>query len=148
MLLKNLYLKSVLLFLFISFAFISNSCSSDEDNSNPLSSRESGFVGTWVLTKVSVTDLGGTTVLTPEQANMSITIQVNSDKTFSMSNTIEGKNENRSGTWNLNGDIIVLTSEGEPEYLPYTVQGNKFSITIYVEEGDILNSRILEFTKQ
>ena len=123
-------------------------CSNDEDDINPLSSRESGLIGTWVLTKITVTDLSGTHVLTPEQAKMLMTMQTNQDKTFLITTTVEGVTETVSGTWSLNGDIVSLTSENETQFIPYTVQGNKFTITIYEAEGDILNSRILEFTKQ
>lgn len=130
------------------FVFISFGCSEDEEESNPLTARESAIVGTWNLTKVTVTDLSGTYDLTPQQANMSMTLVANSDKTFSMNTTMNGETDNATGTWNLNGDFIVLASEGETELIPYTIEENKFTITTYQQQGDILISAVLEFTKQ
>lgn len=145
---KNFLNQFAIVCLSLLFVFIPSGCSEDEEESNPLSARESAIVGTWILTKVTVTDLSGTYELTPQQANMSMTLVARSDKTFSMNSTMNGETENASGTWNLNGDFIVLASEGETELIPYTIEGNKFTITTYQQQGDILISAVLEFTKQ
>jgi len=148
MLKRNFLNQFAIVCLLLLFVFISFGCSEDEEESNPLSARESAIVGTWVLTKVTVTDLSGTYELTPQQANMSMNLVARSDKTFSMNSTMNGETDNYSGTWSLNGDFIVLASEGETELIPYTIEGNKFTITTYQQQDDILISAVLEFTKQ
>lgn len=148
MLRKKLFNQLIAAGLILMFLFISFGCSDDEEESNPLSSRESAIVGTWVLTKVTVTDLSGPHEYTPQQANMSMTLVARSDKTFSVNSTMNGETDNYAGSWNLNGDFIVLASEGDTELIPYTIVANKFTITTYQQQGDILNSTILEFTKQ
>ena len=145
---KRINLRILVLSLLLSTLVFSFGCSKDDEDSNPLSSRESGFVGTWVLTKVTFTDTSGPHIMTPEEAGIMITIKANSDKTFETVTTMEGETQTNAGIWSLNGDIIVLISEGDTEFLPYTVDGNKFTIEITEIEDDIENSRILEFTKQ
>ena len=145
---KNFANQFAIMCLSMLLIFISFGCSEDEEESNPLTARENAAVGTWVLTKVTVTDLNGTYELTPQQANMSMILVANSDKTFSMNTTMNGETNNATGTWSLNGDFIVLSSERETELIPYTIEGNKFTITTYQQQGDILISAVLKFTKQ
>lgn len=145
---RKLFLRPAVLNLIFALLIAMIGCSSDDDNSNPLSSRENSFVGTWVLTKVTLTDLSGPHVMTPEEANWQMTIIVNSDKSFSLTSNIEGESQVQNGTWSLNGDIISLASNAGTQRLPYTVDGNKFTISIDEPNGDVLNNRLLEFTKQ
>lgn len=121
-----------------------NSCK--EDN---LVSPEDQLVGTWVLTKLTVTRQGQTIVQTPAEAGVQITLILRSDKTYQMTQTDPSGTVTETGTWSsTDKEISAKSSDGKIEVIPYILAGNKLSLTVQVEEGGIKLPIILEFTKQ
>ena len=137
--------KKILLLLLISICIlVVNSCKDD----NPVS-PEDQLVGTWVLTKLTMTSQGQTIVQTPAEAGVQITLILRSNKTYQMTQTDASGTETDTGTWSsTDKEISVKSSDGTTEVVPYILAGNKLSLTVQIEEGGIKFPVILEFTKQ
>ncbi len=151
---KRNYFAFILTFIIIISSFSLTSCS-DDDESNPLDSltdRERAFVGTWNLNRVLVTDENGTVELTPNEANLSFTIVVNSDKSYSINGVEEGVTISENGTWSINGSFILLNSNsGGTSLFDYTVDGNTFTIEIEIrdpsQDNILIRTEVREFIK-
>jgi len=118
--------------IFFSF-LISFDC--DTSESDP-ASTESSLVGTWELAQVVETISGVAVTLTPEEAEMDITL------TFNNNNCCTGQISDWDGDWNLEGTWSATATQltiswgGEtPESVPYTLSGN--TLTIHTEYDDI-----------
>ena len=137
--------KKILILLLISICIlVVNSCKED----NPVS-PEDQLVGTWVLTKLTVTRQGQTIVQTPAEAGVQITLILRSNKTFQMTQTDQSGTMTETGTWSsTDKEITAKSSDGSTEVIPYILAGNKLSLTLQIEEGGIKFPVILEFTKQ
>lgn len=140
----KLYSKMLILLLFVSL-FVTG-CDKDDD---PASSSGNELVGTWVLTKITLTSLGNTE-LTPQQVGYSATIIMKSDKTFTATYTDSDGTSTDSGTWSAaNGKLTLKSSTGETEELPYGLSGNKLTVQTMLEVPTFGEIPVrLEFTKQ
>lgn len=136
--------KIFTIILTTTFIFLM-SCSKDD---NPVSSEDQ-IVGTWVLTKLILPNYGNME-LTPEQAGISLTFKMKSDKTFEVIIVESGTTTNDSGTWNAaNGKLTMKSKSGEEETFDYTIQGNKLRVTTQMDIENLGNMTvIMEFTKQ
>jgi len=121
-----------------------------KDDSNPTASGDD-LVGTWVLTKVIVITPQGKVNYTPQQAGITMTVTLRSDKTYQQTQTTNGQTTNESGTWSVsNGSIIANATTGTTMTLPYRVNGNILqldSTTTDPSTGAVL-PMTLEYTKQ
>lgn len=115
------------------------------DNNPTVSTND--LIGTWTLTKLTVS---GTTVLTPEQANLHITIVINTDGTYKTTVIDKSGTTVDNGTWTVsNGTVSIKHQDGTVENSAYTVSGNK--LTLASTQKDSTGATIpvlLEFTKQ
>jgi len=135
-------LKLITILIFIISLSVLFFVNCGDDNGNGPAEHE--LVGTWELTKITIIVSEVTTTLTPELADMYMTLVVNADNTFSMTQTQEGVTETDTGTWDPSESKAVFTVEGETIIVDYTVTGNKVTLS-YWQEGQNV---ILEFTKQ
>jgi hypothetical protein len=114
--------------------------------------------GTWELTliklRIDLSPFGYPNEMTPEEADIFMTITANADGTFESEETIDGVTTNGNGTWSTEGNILTLTYEGSEEVTgPYTVNTTtlELNITIPYEilPGQSLDIPVtLVFTKQ
>jgi len=125
-----------------------------KDDSNPVTA-DSGLIGTWVLTSVSGSTSQGPVTITPAQANMSMTIVFNSNKTCELTVVTNGQPTNETDTWSTSNGKVTFNSNGTSYVLPYTLTGSKADIdfsslitSINSTGGVTVTSLIFEFTKQ
>lgn len=137
--------RKIFTIFFITVLFFLLSCSKDDNPTSP----EDSIVGTWVLTKIIIPNFGNME-LTPQEAGLSITFKMKSDKTFETIYTESGNTETETGTWSISDGKITLTSStGETQTLDYTIEGNKLRVPTQIQienMGEL--SVIMEFTKQ
>lgn len=141
----------VVLILISSFFFgCKKSSSPTEPTTNP-----SEFVGTWKLSKVTVTLSGNNVDMTPEQAGTQMTIVAKADGTFTMttvktdSTTGQSETTVQTGNWKIaNGKIELKYSDGTVDNLDFTLTGNKCTIKTTVQALGATLPAVLEFTKQ
>lgn len=142
----KMYFKKIssmfLMLLIITFT----GCKKDD---NPVVSAGAELVGTWSLTKIYVTALGGIPV-DPAEYGISATFIMRSDKTFSTTYTYSNTTDTDSGTWSAaNGKIALKNDAGETEELPYQLQGNKLTVDTILEIPGFGQQPVkMEFTKQ
>lgn len=139
---KLLLLLTLLLLLFFTLG-----C---EKEDNPLSLEEQ-VIGTWVLVKIIYETPDGTIEFTPDAANISITLVINSDHTFSANVTQEDSTETVIGTWAVeNGKVTIeSTSDVEPQVMDYTIDNNVLRMTInYSEDATSTQTVTLVFNKK
>lgn len=137
--------------LLVSFVIIllATACKKDDSNPTESSSNPSEFVGTWKLTKITVTISGINNDLTPEQAGTQMTIIANNDASFKMTTITSDGTTTSEGTWQIaNGKLILKYADNTSETYDYTLSGNKFSIKTSVEALGQTLPAVLEFTKQ
>lgn len=139
--------KKIFLLLVISICIlVVNSCKED----NPVS-PEDQLVGTWVLTKLTMTSQGQTIVQTPAEAGVQVTLIIRSNKTYQMTQTDQSGTVTETGTWSATDkEISAKSSDGKIEVIPYILAGNKLSLTVQIaiETGGNKFPVIMEFTKQ
>jgi hypothetical protein len=111
---------------------------------------ENDIIGTWVLTKIIASYPSGKKELTPQEANLTMTIILNSDKTFQQNQNSKGQITNNSGTWSIaNGVLTVISTSGTFTIL-CRLYGNILQVASTIidpDSGNILPIT-LEFTKQ
>ncbi|MDF1611305.1 MAG: lipocalin family protein [Stygiobacter sp.] len=150
---KNNWIIKFLISYLIITLFLAG-CKKENSPTEP-SLNPSEFVGTWKLTKVTVTLSGNNVELTPEQAETQMTIVAKSDGSFIMttikkdSTTGENVTTVLTGTWKIaNGKIELKYSDGTSESLEFTLTGNKCTIKTTVQALGTTLPAVLEFTKQ
>ena len=127
---------------------ISFGCESDDSSTTP---AESDLVGTWVLTEVIETFNGETETMTPEEANMNITIILNSDNCCTGTVQDDDGAWNLTGTWSATENMLSINWQGDDaEPVPYTLSGNTLTITTSYEDPDfgVTVQQQLVFTKR
>lgn len=137
--------QSTLLLVLIALAVLASSCKKDDD---PVSSNGDELVGIWVLTKIIVPAYGNAE-MTPEQAGISATFILRSDRTFSVTTADSSGTSVETGTWSAANGKVSLKGDTETIEMPYTLSGNKLTVeTVYTFEpfGEV-NVK-LELTKQ
>jgi len=137
-------LKSVFLILNILFmaSFFLFTCS---ESTGP---GEETLVGTWKLTKMKFVFTGITMEFDPEELDLSITLIINSDNTYSSVTIDEGETTTVDGTWSTSGKNLIITENGETSEVEYSLNGNKLKISFEEEEEGETFTIIQEFTRQ
>lgn len=113
------------------------------------------LTGTWELNEVTMNSKGQTVKVTPEQAGVQITLELNSDGSFSVTEIREGVTAVETGTWHVDGNQLIIEPEDEaPESIPFSLDGNRMTIS-QIEMEDIDNDGVpdtvamqLEFIRQ
>jgi len=111
---------------------------------------ENDLIGTWVLTKIIASYPSGKKELTPQEENLSITIILNSDKTFQKNQNSKGQITNNSGTWSTANGVLTIVSTSGSYTLVCRLNGNILQVASTIidpDSGNILPIT-LEFTKQ
>ena len=139
--------KSLLsLFLFLTVLTIS-SCKEDINAPNI---SENDIIGTWVLTKIIASYPSGKKELTPQEENLTMTIILNSDKTFQQNQNSKGQITNNSGTWSIANGVLTVISTSGTFTIVCRLYGNILQVASTIidpDSGNILPIT-LEFTKQ
>jgi len=112
------------------------------------------LVGTWVLTKVTITFGTGQSITLEGQAlqaaGISGTITIRADGTYTAVMNMGDDPITENGTWTIDGNNLTLTTSEGSETVPFTLSGNKLTITITedIDEDGQDDTMKLEFTKQ
>ena len=98
------------------------------------------LVGTWVLTliklRIDLSAFGYPSELTPEEAEMTMTITAYADSTFESEITTGEETETGNGTWSTNGNVLTLTYESSDELSgTYSINADtlEYAVTIPYE---------------
>jgi hypothetical protein len=111
---------------------------------------ENDIIGTWVLTKIIASYPSGKKELTPQEANLTMTIILNSDKTFQQNQNSKGQITNNSGTWSIANGVLTVISTSGTFTLLCRLYGNILQVASTIidpDSGNIL-PLTLELTKQ
>ena len=114
------------------------------------------LVGTWELTSMTMPNPygSGTVTIPPSLAEVSMTIILNADSTFTMTVIIESDTDILTGTYTATSTQITFTSTEGVMVLPYTLSGNQITVDFefpFDLDGDGTPELIdftLVFTKQ
>ena len=124
------YLKSIhyLIFSILLSVLISVGCDTSE------STDDGSLVGTWQLTSMSMTYMGMTIPIPPEDM-MEHTITINADGTFTESGVDDDGPYSASGTWSTNGNVMTVTSPTEGTMtFNFSLSGNTLTLMGEIEE--------------
>jgi hypothetical protein len=111
---------------------------------------ENDIIGTWILTKIIASYPSGKKELTPQEANLTMTIILNSDKTFLQNQNSKGQITNNSGTWSIANGVLTVISTSGTFTLLCRLYGNILQVASTIidpDSGNIL-PLTLELTKQ
>jgi hypothetical protein len=111
---------------------------------------ENDIIGTWILTKIIASYPSGKKELTPQEANLTMTIILNSDKTFQQNQNSKGQITNNSGTWSIANGVLTVISTSGTFTLLCRLYGNILQVASTIidpDSGNIL-PLTLELTKQ
>ena len=139
--------KSLLSFFIILTALTIVGCKEDINAPNI---SENDIIGTWVLTKIIASYPSGKKELTPQEANLTMTIILNSDKTFQQNQNSKGQITNNSGTWSIANGVLTVISTSGTFTLLCRLYGNILQVASTIidpDSGNIL-PLTLELTKQ
>ena len=139
--------KSPLSFFIILTALTIVGCKEDINLPNI---SENDIIGTWILTKIIASYPSGKKELTPQEANLTMTIILNSDKTFQQNQNSKGQITNNSGTWSIANGVLTVISTSGTFTLLCRLYGNILQVASTIidpDSGNIL-PLTLELTKQ
>lgn len=141
--------RNFLVILIVSIIILLNGCK--KDDSNPTASGDE-LVGTWVLTKIIVTAPQGKINMTPQEAGLTMTVSLKSDRTYQQTQTTTQEGQTfENGTWSVsNGTLTAKATSGNTQSFPYRIIGNTLQLdtaTTDPSTGALL-PMTLEFTKQ
>jgi len=111
---------------------------------------ENDIIGTWVLTKVIASYPSGKKEMTPQEANLTMTIILNSNKTFQQNQNSKGQVTNNSGTWSIANAVLTILSTSGTFTLLCRLYGNILQVASTIldpDSGNVLPIT-LELTKQ
>lgn len=144
---KKTFLRTFIIFLAITALFFID-CKKDE-STEP---EDSGLVGTWNLTKLTVVSEGEPMVLTGDilsQMGAYWILKFKSDNTFESNYKLEAGPEYETGTWSASGNELSITFDsGGSETFDYTLSGNVLTVSWSDSEGGVEESLTGEFTRQ
>ena len=142
--------KQAKIYLTILLIFILSVGCGEDGNTGPvpLSSREVEIVGTWALTKMTITDQNGIREINLEDIHYSMTILTKEDRTLTMTINSNGQESVQSGKWNVNNDYLIINFGGNDILIPYPAEEKKFTLTFNQQEDNNTITQVLEFTKQ
>ena len=112
------------------------------------STNEGALAGTWQLTSMSVSYMGQTIPIPPEEMEQT-TITINEDGTFSAYGVDEyGDSYTDSGTWSTNGNQLTVVSPTDGTMtFEYTLSGNTLTLTEDMVEEGITITVTMTFTR-
>lgn len=141
-------------YFFIALAVVISAfagCKKD-DNKNPAAPVENSIVGTWNLSKVTVTPASNVeTVLTPAQLGLAINLIFKSDNTSVMTVTDSTGTTVERGTYTYTNNTLNLRdSTGETQgQFPLTFMSNDmFHMQALIDIQGTSTSSTMEFTRQ
>ena len=131
--------------IFLVMLFMGSTCdksTNSKDEENP----QNQLIGTWVLTTMSVNGV----MLPIEMVGWSMTITFKADNTYTKTMDVGEGEETETGTWSATTTELTTTSNGVSETFPYSISGDKLSITltIDIDEDGTDDTVVLTFTKQ
>lgn len=134
----------IIFYLFLALFLMQ--CGDDDNPSSPTND----LVGTWKLTQVIAITPQGTFAMTPEQAEMAITLTINSNGTYQAVVTENGMTETDNGTWSMsNHTLTIVDQNGETVNMECAFIGNN---KIQVTQEEMVNGElwkmVMEFTRQ
>ena len=138
------YLKHTLTILF-TLLILGNFLTSCSESTGP---DDGGLPGTWQLTKMMI-QVGILPAISydPEEIDLSITVVIREDNTFSFSENDEGEIINTSGTWTADENTITIVEGEFSEEIDYDLDGNKLYF-YYTEDDDVTLNITQVFTRQ
>lgn len=141
----SFFKKNSLLLVALFVFSLHNGCKKD----NPTEPGNE-LVGTWVLTKLTMTTQQGSRVLTPQQADFVMTLIVRGDKTYQSTVTQNNHTEVDNGTWSVsNGKITVMHQDGKTETMTYRITGNILQFDTNTTDPNGITTQVtMELTKQ
>ena len=138
----KLFLTSLIISLFSCFFLIT--CSDD----NSTSSGSASLIGSWELTKLTVESNGVKMEFDPSDVDFALTLTINDDGTYSITENDEGDITNLNGTWTRQGDKITIVEQGVTQEITYTLQGNKLIFMFEEEEEGFIVNITQEFIRK
>ncbi len=115
---------------------------------NSTGSGSSGLVGTWELTKLTMETSFVKLEYNPSEIGLSITLEINEDGTFSITEIEEGETTNSSGTWTTDGNKLIVVEGGQTLEFNYSLSRNKLIMSFEEDDDGITVSVTQEFTRQ
>ena len=143
---RRLKISLPLLIVFLS-SITFNGCKKDD---NPLAPGDE-LIGTWVLTKLTMTTPQGKVDMTPQEAQFEMTVVIRSDRTYTSTTVDQSVTETDNGTWSVSGDKITVKHQNQTtEVMTYRISGNKLYFDQTTTDSTSGEEMLitLEFTKQ
>ncbi len=137
----KLYFLSLTIWLFAG-AFLTH-CSDSSTGSG-----SSGLAGTWELTKLTMETAFVKLEYNPSEIGLSITLKINEDGTFSITEIEEGETTTSSGTWTTDGNKLIVVEGGQTLEFNYSLSRNKLIMSFEEDDDGITVSVTQEFTRQ
>ncbi len=111
-------------------------------------SGSSGLVGTWELTKLTMQTSFVKLEYNPSEIGLSISLEINEDGTFSITEIEEGETTNSSGTWTTDGNKLIVVEGGQTLEFNYSLSRNKLIMSFEENDDGITVSVTQEFTRK
>ena len=95
------------------------------------------IVGTWEAISMEMQVAGVKMEVDMQEVGISMEFTFREDGTGTLSEMIEGEDLSMDFTYSVEGDMLMMNSEGEEEGVPVTIDGKNMTI---VMDGDFLES--------
>lgn len=95
------------------------------------------IVGTWEAVSMEMQVAGVKMEVDMQEVGISMVFTFREDGTGTLSEMIEGEDLSMDFTYSVEGDMLMMNSEGEEEGVPVTIDGKNMTI---VMDGDFLES--------
>ena len=136
--------KHFLLSISLAVIIIFSGCSADNSPTSPTDE----LLGTWTLTKLTLTYQGSISELKPEQVNLQMSIVINNDQTYKSNRIENGYESIESGTWFVSGSKFTTVNEnGYVETKTYTINSGKLIIRTSSWYNNTIAPATMEFKK-
>jgi len=136
--------KHFLLSISLAVIIIFSGCSADNSPTSPTDE----LLGTWTLTKLTLTYQGSISELKPEQVNLQMSIVINNDQTYKSNRIENGYESIESGTWFVSGSKFTTVNEnGYVETKTYTINSGKLIIITSSWYNNTISPATMEFKK-
>lgn len=95
------------------------------------------IVGTWEAVSMEMQVAGVKMEVNMQEVGISMVFTFREDGTGTLSEVIEGEDIRMNFTYNVEGDILMMNSEGEEEGVPVTIDGKNMTI---IMDGEFLET--------
>ena len=136
MIIHNSKFKALFILIVISIFILACSESTDPEDEE--------LIGTWELTKIKVVYADDYDELDPEDQDLSMTLTIKGDHTYTLVRIEEGETSTVNGTWSKSGNKLRMKEGGYTEEHEYSLDGDKLAISYEWGEFTIIE----EFTRQ